>query len=154
MLGKHTRNQITTLSRWCTFSNLLYNLWFWCEGVYIVLCICFFLRDITASFYKEGRFEHIPLALLFFKDCYWSACARQGKWAVMYLCVRGQRSCIYVLCVSLIFASFYDFDIWFWNYSANVIFFYFSFYGRHIIRYALYISHNEHNSVNDKYLIA
>jgi hypothetical protein len=40
-------------------------------------------------------------------DCYWSACIKPGKWAVMYLCVRltevpvssqeSERSCICVL---------------------------------------------------------
>jgi hypothetical protein len=42
---------------------------------------------------------------------YWSACANPGKWAVMYLCVRGTD-----------FASFCDFSIGFWNYSDNVVF--------------------------------
>ena len=42
---------------------------------------------------------------------YWSACTKPGKWVVMYLCVRG-----------IDFASFYDFDIWFWNCSNSGIF--------------------------------
>jgi hypothetical protein len=32
-----------------------------------------------------------------------------GKWGVMYLCVKGVDS----------IASFYDFDIWFWNFSDS-----------------------------------
>jgi len=47
---------------------------------------------------------------------YWNACAKPGKWAVMYFCVRD-----------IDFASFYDCDIWFWNCSDSGIFC-FSFY--------------------------
>ena len=59
---------------------------------------------------------------------YWSACTKSDKWAVMYLCVRGQRSCIYVLGVSNV-PTIYDFDIWIWNFPDSMVFFYFfSFY--------------------------
>jgi hypothetical protein len=48
--------------------------------------------------------------------CYWSACTRPGKWAVIYLYVRG-----------IDFAPFCDFGIvrtmwYFWNCSDNVVF--------------------------------
>jgi hypothetical protein len=39
---------------------------------------------------------------------------KTGQWAVMYLCVR-----------SIDFASFYDFDIWYWNCSDSVVFLHF-----------------------------
>jgi len=42
--------------------------------------------------------------------------------SVMYLCV---TSCICVRGID--FASFYDFDIWIWNYPNSVVFFVFHF---------------------------
>ena len=55
------------------------------------------------------------LTLLNLATCYWSACTRPGKWAVMYLYVRG-----------IDFAPFCDFGIvrtmwYFWNCSDNVV---------------------------------
>ena len=38
----------------------------------------------------------------------------------MYLCVRGQRSCICVLVVSILPLS--RIFLWIWNYSDNVVF--------------------------------
>jgi hypothetical protein len=40
----------------------------------------------------------------------WSVCPKQGKWSVVYLCVRG-----------IDFVSFYDFAIGFWNCSDSVV---------------------------------
>jgi len=34
---------------------------------------------------------------------YWSTCAKKGKSAVMYLCVRGYWFCIFLLCFYWIF---------------------------------------------------
>jgi len=45
---------------------------------------------------------------------YSSACTKPGQKVGMYLCVRG------IDC-----ASFYDFDIWFWNCFVSVVFLYF-----------------------------
>ena len=42
---------------------------------------------------------------------YWSVCPKQGKWSVVYLCVRG-----------IDFVSFYDFDIWFRNGCDSVVY--------------------------------
>jgi len=49
--------------------------------------------------------------------CHWSASTKQGKWAVMYMCVKGIN-----------FSSFYNLSIGFWNCSDNVVFFSSSFY--------------------------
>ena len=38
-------------------------------------------------------------------------CIKPGQWAIIYLCAMG-----------IDFVSFYDFDIWFWNYSDSVVF--------------------------------
>ena len=43
-----------------------------------------------------------------------SSCTKPGKSAVMYLCFR-----------SIEFASFYNFNIYFWNYSDILVFFFF-----------------------------
>ena len=57
----------------------------------------------------------------------WTASTKPWKWAVMYLCVRGQRSCICVLGISFCLCL-HEFSIKFCNCSDNVIFFCFSFY--------------------------
>ena len=54
-----------------------------------------------------------------------SACTKQGKWAVIYLCIRG-----------IDFASFYDLSIRFWNCYYNVIYF------SHFIRIIYDVLHN------------
>ena len=48
---------------------------------------------------------------------YWSAFAKPGKWAFIYLCVRGIH-----------FTSFYVFDMWFWNCSDSVVCFFLFIY--------------------------
>ena len=61
-------------------------------------CLFFDLRLLVTSFY-------------------WSACAKQGKWAAMHLCVKGVE-----------FASFLcDFDVWFCNCFDSVVYFVFHF---------------------------
>ena len=66
----------------------------------------------------------------------WSAYTKPGKWAAMYLCVRG-----------IDFTSFYDFDIWFSNCLSVVFLFCFSFYVNLISRptnkYIFYVSPTE-----------
>ena len=44
-------------------------------------------------------------------SCYWSACTKPGMSVVMYLCT---------WCIN--FASFYNFDIWFWICSDSVVY--------------------------------
>ena len=43
----------------------------------------------------------------------WSACSSTGKWAVMYLCVKG---------IDFASLSLYELDIWFSDYSDSMIF--------------------------------
>ena len=42
-------------------------------------------------------FWEIQLISATFFFFYWSTCTKPGKWTIMYMCVRGQRSCICVL---------------------------------------------------------
>ena len=50
----------------------------------VSFCIVFFM---TASFHLEAWCR--PLKLGLSRHIHWSACTKPGKWAVMYLCVRG-----------------------------------------------------------------
>ena len=64
-----------------------------------------------------------------FFTLYRSACTMPGKWAVMCLSVRGIK-----------FASFCDFDIWFWNCSDSVVFFIFQFFTQYLFSFQYIIT--------------
>jgi hypothetical protein len=79
----------------------------------IMLCILLtcgkHLHDCIISLIR-GDWAH-KTSLVNLPTIYGSACSKPGKWAVMYLYVRATN-----------IASFYDFDIWFWNCSDSVVF--------------------------------
>ena len=70
------------------------------------------LHDCTISL-RGDIWVHTTSLIL---PLYWRTCIKTGKWAVMYFCAKG-----------IDFASFYDFDIWFWNCSDSAVFFVFHF---------------------------
>jgi hypothetical protein len=89
----------------------------------LALCVCFVVRCLYFCTFSFGHCVVCPsliygfwLLLLYLQTLlnpatyYWSVCAKPGKSAVMYLCVR--------VCD---FASLYDFFIGVWNCSDIVV---------------------------------
>jgi len=62
------------------------------------------LGIMSVSTYKSAVSIYIMTIATCTSTFYWSACTKPEKWAVIYLYVTG-----------IDFASYYDFDIWFWN---------------------------------------
>jgi hypothetical protein len=85
---------------WHIFWCILHDKWRWTV-----------LSDISVSIMSSYELDNVNWYF------YCSACTKSGKWAIMYVCVRG-----------VIVSSFYDFDIWFWNSSDWEILFVFSSY--------------------------
>jgi hypothetical protein len=90
-------------------------------------CLWFHLKndsirlDLPKKIGRHGKFLFLTgwnFYLFFFLNHWvsfsWNGCSKPGKWAVVYLRVRG-----------IDLTSFCDFDIWFWNCSDSVVFFVF-----------------------------
>jgi len=91
-----------------------------CEGWHFIITLFAWLYVRVGILLTCGKHLHnfiISLTwevwahITSFTFFYWSVYAMSGKWVVVYLCVKGMN-----------FASFYDFDIWFWNGSSSVVF--------------------------------
>ena len=116
--------------RWEGWYFTLRGWYFTAERVDILFTRGIHLYDVIIS--PRGKvWVHITF--------YWSACTKPGKWAVMYLCVRGTfywSACtrsgewaIMYLCVRGIhFVSFYEFSMGFWKRSVSVVFIYIILY--------------------------
>ena len=78
----------------------------WAASIFFLISVTFLWATLFYATYsiKKIAFQSNIRDMLNPSTFYWNVYTKPEKWEVMYLCVRVIN-----------FASFFDFDIWFWN---------------------------------------